>query len=326
MFFFTLILTASAPLALGYVQIGGGNTGGGGGSVIIISSSNFTNFTQLLDAPSSYSGAAGKVVTVNAGETALEFTTISGSDNASWNQSFANTKYASIIWSYNQTTAAITDINSRFWNRTQTYNSTEIDTLIAGASGGNASWNQSFANTLYASIVWGYNQTTGAINDINARFWNRTQSYNTTQVDALIAGVTSNTSFNQTLTDALYLGWANQSYNDTVRINSVNTSANIKALGFINSSDSDVKYLNLSGTNANQNINILGFNFTNTGTGFFTFIGSSAARITTGWFTNVDTTNASVSGFLKLNATGSQANFNGSCSVFTGPTSTLSIC
>lgn len=50
--------------------------------------------------------------------------------------------------------------------------------------GGNTSWNQSYANTLYAGIQWGYNQTTPAITDINSRFWNRTQTYNRTEIDA----------------------------------------------------------------------------------------------------------------------------------------------
>ena len=43
----------------------------GGGSV--------TDFTDLGDVPASYTGEALKVVRVNAGETGLEFATISGS-------------------------------------------------------------------------------------------------------------------------------------------------------------------------------------------------------------------------------------------------------
>lgn len=41
---------------------------------------NISNFTQLGDAPSSYAGAAGKVVGVNSGETGLEF-----ARNGGWN-------------------------------------------------------------------------------------------------------------------------------------------------------------------------------------------------------------------------------------------------
>jgi len=40
-----------------------------------------------------------------------------------------NTTYA--LWAYNQTTSAIDDINSRFWNKTQTYNKTEIDSNLS---------------------------------------------------------------------------------------------------------------------------------------------------------------------------------------------------
>ena len=120
-------------------------------------------------------------------------------DNSSWNQSLANTLYAGIIWSYNQTTPAITDINSRFWNRTQSYNKTEVDSfnsswsstynatyagLIDNASYlstynatyaaniANNSWNQSLANTLYAGIIWNYNQTTPAISYVNSNPYN----------------------------------------------------------------------------------------------------------------------------------------------------------
>lgn len=47
--------------------------------------SGVTNFTDLGDVPSSYSGQTLKFVRVNAGETALEFTTASGSGDASTN-------------------------------------------------------------------------------------------------------------------------------------------------------------------------------------------------------------------------------------------------
>jgi hypothetical protein len=125
--------------------------------------------------------------------------------NNSWNQSLADMLYAGIQWNYNQTytggtynstyniyaynqtTAAINDINSRFWNRTQSYNKTEIDAL-------NASWSSTY-NSTYAGFA--YNQTAPAINyadNINTTLSNR--------IDNLPAG--GNSSFNQSLTDTLY--------------------------------------------------------------------------------------------------------------------------
>jgi hypothetical protein len=46
-------------------EVGNGTSGGG----------NVTNFTQLLDTPSTYSGSTGDCVAVNSGETGLEFVT-----------------------------------------------------------------------------------------------------------------------------------------------------------------------------------------------------------------------------------------------------------
>ncbi len=57
-----------------------------------------------------------------------------------------NSTYA--IWSYNQTTSAITDINNRFWNKTQTYNISQIDSIITS---NNASWTSTY-NSTYASL------------------------------------------------------------------------------------------------------------------------------------------------------------------------------
>jgi len=55
---------------------------------------------------------------------------------------------------------------------------------ISGGGGGNSSWNQTYADTLYCPIKWDYNQTTPAI--------------------AYTDSVVNNT-FNQTLTDSLYV-------------------------------------------------------------------------------------------------------------------------
>jgi len=101
-----------------------------------------------------------------------------GTGNASWNQSLANTLYASIIWAYNQTytsgtfNATYDGYNysyGKFWIN-QTLNQTLFNLTfiqpyniwfynMSDGTGGNFTWNETRANLLYASIIWGYNQT-----------------------------------------------------------------------------------------------------------------------------------------------------------------------
>jgi len=83
-------------------------------------------------------------------------------------------------------------------------------TNLPAGSGDNTSWNESYADTLYSGIAWGYNQSTPVItyaDNINASLSSR--------IDGISGG---NSSFNQTLTDTLYSGIAwgyNQSDYDT---------------------------------------------------------------------------------------------------------------
>ncbi|VVB82776.1 Uncharacterised protein [uncultured archaeon] len=121
--------------------------------------------------------------------------------NASWNQSFANTLYysasnpnnyinssannsyylstnpsgyfnSSNYYSYNSTYANYVSNVSRNWtldvwnnwnslfSGNASWNESYARTIFTViGSGGNASWNQSFANTLYSGIIWNYNQT-----------------------------------------------------------------------------------------------------------------------------------------------------------------------
>ncbi len=226
-------------------------------------------------------------------------------NNYSFNQTLTDSLYASAIWgynqtgifSYNQTTPAINDINARYWNRTQAYNKTEIDALNSSwtstynatyaANLNNLSFNQTLTDGLYVRLEWGYNQSLAAINDINSRFWNRTQTYNKSQIDSFNASWSStynatyaaninNASFNQTLTDSLYAG-ASWNYNQT-------TPANTYA-------DSKVaNSLNLSGTNANQNINVSFYNITSSGSGLFGWLGSVVNRVSKLWVVEINAT------------------------------------
>jgi hypothetical protein len=69
-------------------------------------------------------------------------------------------------WFYNMTTPAIDDTNSRFWNRTQAYNKTDIDIQIIT----NGTYFSTFNDTYN---TWAYNMTTPAINYANSNFHNK---------------------------------------------------------------------------------------------------------------------------------------------------------
>ncbi|MEK6875601.1 MAG: hypothetical protein AABX30_02865, partial [Nanoarchaeota archaeon] len=61
-----------------------------------------------------------------------------------------------------------------------------VDAQISGVSGGNATWNQSWADTLYSSIIWNYNQTiiSNAYADLlNTSVTNRFTVYNVSAKD-----------------------------------------------------------------------------------------------------------------------------------------------
>ena len=66
------------------------------GTTVDLRTGNLTNFTGLQDTPSSYSGQGGKFAKVNAGETALEFTTGSADLTPYSTLSYLNTNYYNI--------------------------------------------------------------------------------------------------------------------------------------------------------------------------------------------------------------------------------------
>jgi len=113
---------------------------------------NLTNFTELSDTPASYAGESGNCVSVNGGATGLEFTTC-GNDNSTWSEARALTLFAAFEWGYNQTINAIqpylyTDGLNLYFN--ETFLNITIDDRVGGV-GGNASWNESYANDLYVN-------------------------------------------------------------------------------------------------------------------------------------------------------------------------------
>jgi hypothetical protein len=94
------------------------------------------------------------------------------------------------------------DTSTIYFNETK-LNDT-IDNKIAGISGDNSSWNESYADTKYLGIADQRYNETSLITDVNTTLSSR--------IDSIDEG---NSSFNQTLTDTLYAGieW---DYNQTV--------------------------------------------------------------------------------------------------------------
>ena len=139
-------------------------------------------------------------------------------DNSSWNQTLADTLYAGVEWDYNQTTSANTYTDNQLANYVQSgtadawavkyQNISNLPTCgadehldydgstlscTADAAGGsdNSSWNETYADTLYADIsVTGDNSS-----------WNEGHA-DTLYADISVTG--DNSSFNQSLTDTLY--------------------------------------------------------------------------------------------------------------------------
>src|SRR3990170_7447916 len=145
--------------------------------------SRIQTFLDLTDTPNSYSGEGANCVKVNVGETGLEFgscTAGAGGDIESvqgdiYITNGSNSGAVNLIFNETKLNQTIDDrsINSYIdtqkttngfylFNDTSTifFNDTQLNITIDSRATGNASWNQSYANTLYASIIWGYNQTT----------------------------------------------------------------------------------------------------------------------------------------------------------------------
>ncbi|MFH1451559.1 MAG: hypothetical protein ABIF88_00090 [archaeon] len=92
-----------------------------------------------------------------------------------WNA--INSKLAETDQRYNETNLVLSINTTSNIMGLDFYNKSEIGNLISGVGGGNSSFNQSLTDTLYASIVWGYNQTSPAIS------WVQSQNYLTSIAD-----------------------------------------------------------------------------------------------------------------------------------------------
>ena len=112
-----------------------------------------------------------------------EFAVSQAGDNSSWNQSFADTLYATAgsgNASWNETYANTLYADISITGDNSSWNQTFADTLYATIGSGNASWNQTFADTIYSGIEWDYNQTTPAITYTDATNTSMTSWIDTT--------------------------------------------------------------------------------------------------------------------------------------------------
>ena len=125
-------------------------------------------------------------------------------DNSSWNESKANTLYANISWNYNQTTPAIIWANNTIQSNNaswlSTYNSTYDANLVNHTNitfnTYNSTWDNSFMN------IWNYNQTTATYNLYNA-VWLST--YNVTYATLLNQNCPNGQVINGTLANGTFI-------------------------------------------------------------------------------------------------------------------------
>jgi len=154
--------------------------------------------------------------------------------NASWNQSGANLLYSEIKWGYNMTYSGST-YNATYAQYNDTSLITNVNTTLSsridGISGGNASWNQSFANTLYAP------NTTAGIQSL----LNSTGVYSTYN-ESYATWLGNYSIFTGLINNASYLSTYNSTYdakvsavNDGITLNAANiTSGSIATLRVTN--------------------------------------------------------------------------------------------
>ena len=235
------------------------------------------DITSVLGDSYITNGSSSGLVQLKFNETRLNNTIdlrASGSENASWNQSHANTLYAGIQWGYNMTTATYNLYNSA-WN--STYNST-----YAGAVS-NASYLSTY-NSTYAylisqncgtgQVVNGTNSTggficttvagSGDITDVLGDIWiiNGSSSglvqllFNTSQLSSYGNNLGWNSTYNSTyagsVSNASYLSTYNSTYD--AKVSFVNTN-----ISYINNTNIYTANQNMSNKNV-TNVQCIVFN------------------------------------------------------------------
>lgn len=202
---------------------------------------NLTNFTELQDTPNSYSGQGNLCVVVNAGETALEFASCSSAsgditsvNGDTWITNGSNS--GAVVLVFNATKL----YSLGFWNNTWAgFNKTYADTLYSPIGSGNASWNQSLADTLYYAITnpYGYYNITNPSPTYNVTYHN----YNSTGLikdwNATInaSGLVKDWNLSGLIKDwnasGLLINWSSYATGDNATWNETYARSLFKALG-----------------------------------------------------------------------------------------------
>lgn len=135
------------------------------------------------------------------------------------------------------------DSDTIYFNETQL--NITIDDRATGGTGDNASWNQSYATTLFANIKWGYNMTTATYDLYNA-IWSST--YNATY-DATTSAWNGNSSaLLGCINNESYLS----TYNATYDAYALNVSKNWTQLTY---DTYDARWYNVAGDSIGYYIN-----------------------------------------------------------------------
>lgn len=151
-----------------------------------------------------------------------------------------------------------------------------------------ATFNKTYADTLYYGInnPYGYFNTTYRYN-CSSGYYVQNITINSSGVFGMCSAVT--TTETDPYWSANYTAY-NSSWSSTYN-STYNTWAYNQTIPSMSYTDSKlINFLNLSGTNANQNVNINNYNITSSGTGFFGWLGSLASRITKLWVGDINAT------------------------------------
>ena len=137
--------------------------------------------------------------------------------NNTFNQSLTDTLYSSKTWNYNQTTPANAYTDTQISNNNASWSSTYNATYAANI--GNASWNESYAHTLFDSTynstyaTWAYNQTySGSTYNSTYATWAYNQTYSGSTYNATYAANIGNASWNETYAHTLFDSTYNSTY------------------------------------------------------------------------------------------------------------------
>jgi hypothetical protein len=230
--------------------------------VTSVNSTLGSNITTINDRITSVNSSTNSSWTEAYARGLLFSTNASAGGNASWNESYAKGIAYSTNSTYNLTYAGLINNASYLDTHNTTYDSYNGTKALAGncssgvvqnstingvqcvpmsAGGDNASWNQSFATTLYSAITWNYNMTTATWTLYNSTWdnsWVNAFAYNHTAATLSLVNTIFNNSAN----------W--NALGGTTQLNLIN--GNAANISYLNSSKGVIG--NCTGGNVIQNL------------------------------------------------------------------------